>query len=317
MIVLGINAYHGDVLAVLLRDGELVAAVEEERFRRVKHWAGFPREAVRTCLEMGEPICLLEMARNVIRLSGFVPEEDIPIKFVGLRPGEKLSEELIGSEELAEPSGIEGILRIHPTAPSDPGPLREQVARLEALAALGESQAAVAQLSAIVPTFEFQRGERRRRPPHYRTTQGRNTLPRLARCQTAEDLQALLEDVRKDLGFQTIKVRFKADIAPVALNGVLDFEVSDPNPPRDPALLRENGVPSWKGTAEILSQLRTSNLELRTSSDEPSDARVVGELIATKPAWKRRRASENDDELLQMLAEGMGKWIARHQAPGS
>ena len=36
---------------------------------------------------------------------------------------------------------------------------------------------------------------------------------------------------------------------------------------------------------------------------------VVGEVIASKPAWKRRRASENDDELLQMLAEGMGKWI--------
>jgi carbamoyltransferase len=52
MIVLGINAFHGDVSAVLLRDGELVAAVEEERFRRVKHWAGFPREAIRTCLEM-------------------------------------------------------------------------------------------------------------------------------------------------------------------------------------------------------------------------------------------------------------------------
>lgn len=54
VIILGINAYHGDVSAALLRDGELVAAVEEERFRRVKHWAGFPREAIRTCLEMAE-----------------------------------------------------------------------------------------------------------------------------------------------------------------------------------------------------------------------------------------------------------------------
>jgi len=52
MVILGINAFHGDVSAVLLRDGELVAAVEEERFRRVKHWAGFPREAIRTCMEM-------------------------------------------------------------------------------------------------------------------------------------------------------------------------------------------------------------------------------------------------------------------------
>jgi len=51
MIVLGINAYHGDAAAALLRDGVLVCAAEEERFRRVKHWAGFPREAIRWCLE--------------------------------------------------------------------------------------------------------------------------------------------------------------------------------------------------------------------------------------------------------------------------
>ena len=143
----------------------------------------------------------------------------------------------------------------------------------------------------------------------------------MARCQTAEDLQALLEDVRKDLGFQTIKVRFEADIAPAVLNGGLAFEVSDPNPPRTPTLLRDNGVPSWTGTAEILVESREpvsiSNVERRTSTDERGRARVVGELIATKPAWKRRRASENDDELLQMLADGLGNWIARHHASGS
>jgi len=50
--VLGINAYHGDVSAALLRDGQLVAAVEEERFRRIKHWAGFPTLAIRQTLEM-------------------------------------------------------------------------------------------------------------------------------------------------------------------------------------------------------------------------------------------------------------------------
>ena len=52
MNVLGINAYHGDVSAVLVRDGELVAAVEEERFRRIKHVAGFPAQAIRACLAM-------------------------------------------------------------------------------------------------------------------------------------------------------------------------------------------------------------------------------------------------------------------------
>jgi carbamoyltransferase len=51
--ILGINAYHGDVSAVLLRDGRLVAAVEEERFRRIKHVAGFPAQAIRACLDMG------------------------------------------------------------------------------------------------------------------------------------------------------------------------------------------------------------------------------------------------------------------------
>jgi len=182
---------------------------------------------------------------------------------VGLRPGEKLSEELIGSEEVADPSGIEGILRIHPTSSLDPVHLREQVARLEALAAQGDNKAAVAQLSAIVPTFAFQRGERRRRPPHSRTAQGHNTPPRFARCQTVEDLQALREEVRKHRGFQTITVRFRAGALPAALNGVLDFKVSDPNPPRDPALLRDNGVPSWTGTAEILSQFRISKFQRR------------------------------------------------------
>jgi carbamoyltransferase len=52
MYVLGINAFHGDVSAVLLRDGDLVVALEEERFRRVKHWAGFPTLAIRKCLEI-------------------------------------------------------------------------------------------------------------------------------------------------------------------------------------------------------------------------------------------------------------------------
>ena len=50
MIVLGINAYHGDASAAILVDGQLVAAAEEERFVRSKHWAGFPRHAVEYCL---------------------------------------------------------------------------------------------------------------------------------------------------------------------------------------------------------------------------------------------------------------------------
>jgi carbamoyltransferase len=51
--ILGINAYHGDVSAALVRDGQLVAAVEEERYRRIKHYAGVPQHAMHACLEMG------------------------------------------------------------------------------------------------------------------------------------------------------------------------------------------------------------------------------------------------------------------------
>ncbi len=49
--VLGINAYHGDASAALVKDGKLIAAVEEERFRRIKHWAGLPTLAMEYCLK--------------------------------------------------------------------------------------------------------------------------------------------------------------------------------------------------------------------------------------------------------------------------
>ncbi len=53
MYILGLNAYHGDSSACLVKDGVLVAAIEEERIRRIKHWAGLPTEAVRFVLRVG------------------------------------------------------------------------------------------------------------------------------------------------------------------------------------------------------------------------------------------------------------------------
>ena len=50
MYILGINAYHGDAAAALIKDGRLVAAVEEERFNRIKHCAGFPAQSIQYCL---------------------------------------------------------------------------------------------------------------------------------------------------------------------------------------------------------------------------------------------------------------------------
>lgn len=51
MIILGLNAYHGDSAAALIKDGKLIAAAEEERFRRIKHWSGMPTESIRWCLQ--------------------------------------------------------------------------------------------------------------------------------------------------------------------------------------------------------------------------------------------------------------------------
>jgi len=51
MNILGLNAFHGDSSACLYQDGKIVAAAEEERFRRIKHWAGFPSESIQFCLD--------------------------------------------------------------------------------------------------------------------------------------------------------------------------------------------------------------------------------------------------------------------------
>ena len=55
MNILGLNAFHGDASAAVLRDGQLVAAVEEERLNRIKHWAGLPVLAAKACLEGTQP----------------------------------------------------------------------------------------------------------------------------------------------------------------------------------------------------------------------------------------------------------------------
>lgn len=65
MYILGINAYHADASAALFRDGVLLAAIEEERFRRIKHWVGFPSMAIEFCLKEAG-IALPEVAHIAI-----------------------------------------------------------------------------------------------------------------------------------------------------------------------------------------------------------------------------------------------------------
>lgn len=105
-------------------------------------------------LEMGEQIRVLEMARNLIRLAGFVPDKDIPIEFIGLRPGEKLYEELVGSDETIEHSPTDNIFRVKSSAVPDFFLLNQKIAELIRKATQGDSEATVQILKKIIPTFQ-------------------------------------------------------------------------------------------------------------------------------------------------------------------
>src|SRR5438132_1561940 len=63
MNILGLNAFHGDASAAVVSDGQLITAVEEERFNRRKHWAGFPAKAAEVCLN-GVPADHVAISRD-------------------------------------------------------------------------------------------------------------------------------------------------------------------------------------------------------------------------------------------------------------
>jgi len=89
-------------------------------------------------LEMGEQVRILDLARNMIVLAGYEPEVDVAIEFVGPRPGEKIQEELFNSDERAQPTSANRIVRAVRTRPLDPAWVERSVQRLEALVAAGD-----------------------------------------------------------------------------------------------------------------------------------------------------------------------------------
>ena len=103
--------------------------------------------------DMGEPVKIVDVAERMIRLAGYVPNEDIQIKFIGLRPGEKLYEEVLSSEENTIPTGNAKI-RVAKVREYKRNEILEAYDRLEELALAVKIEDTVRLMKRIVPEFK-------------------------------------------------------------------------------------------------------------------------------------------------------------------
>ena len=124
-----------------------------EAVQLVLHAATLGASGAIYMLEMGEQVNIADMARNIIRLSGFIPDEEIPVVFTGLRPGEKLFEELVGSDETAEPADVEKLQRIVATTSQDESTFQLDLHQLEAAALCADAVMVTAILQRLVRTY--------------------------------------------------------------------------------------------------------------------------------------------------------------------
>lgn len=104
-------------------------------------------------LDMGEQVKVVDLAKNMIVLSGLVPERDIPIVYNGLRPGEKLYEELFEDSETVEPTAHAKIRRAVRFSPPQSDRVNQLVNRFEDVLAHGEDEECLHLLSETVPTY--------------------------------------------------------------------------------------------------------------------------------------------------------------------
>jgi FlaA1/EpsC-like NDP-sugar epimerase len=101
-------------------------------------------------LEMGEPVRILDLARNMISLAGYEPEVDIAIEFTGPRPGEQLHEELLAEGERSEPTEVARITRAIRTDPLDAEAVEGMLDELRALIGGGDETGLAERVVSIV-----------------------------------------------------------------------------------------------------------------------------------------------------------------------
>ncbi|MFC1734734.1 polysaccharide biosynthesis protein [Candidatus Hydrogenedentota bacterium] len=105
-------------------------------------------------LDMGDPVPIVDLARDMIRLSGFEPDRDIQIEYVGIRPGEKLDEALVGPNEELEDTPHPKICRVVRNG-AVPEVSPDMLKALERLAIDMDFPGLVARLAEIVPEFDY------------------------------------------------------------------------------------------------------------------------------------------------------------------
>jgi FlaA1/EpsC-like NDP-sugar epimerase len=103
-------------------------------------------------LDMGEPVKIVDLARQIIRLAGLLPEQDVEIRFTGLRPGEKLHEELFHGQEPPVPTGYPGLLMATPRT-ADPAIVGRAVDEIATACRGGQARLALTLLGRMVPEF--------------------------------------------------------------------------------------------------------------------------------------------------------------------
>jgi FlaA1/EpsC-like NDP-sugar epimerase len=104
-------------------------------------------------LDMGHPVKILDLAYDLIRLSGLVPEQDIPIKIIGKRPGEKMHEELLTKKE-TEGASKKGPFFVAPPQAVDLASLLRSITVLQEAAETGEAQRVVSLVQELVPAYK-------------------------------------------------------------------------------------------------------------------------------------------------------------------
>jgi O-antigen biosynthesis protein WbqV len=140
---------HPDMRRYFMTVREAVELVLQASAHGVAH----PDERGRILvLDMGEPVRILDLARQMIRLSGFQPEVDIGIQFTGLRPGEKLFEEILYAAEAPTRTEADGVFLASPRL-TDHAQLSRALAALEQAALVDDPEALRTGLHAIVPEY--------------------------------------------------------------------------------------------------------------------------------------------------------------------